>query len=537
MRRNHAPFTCLRPDRLIGLAISAAALGAVWTAALAEEKAESPAKPGMSAADLEKAIDARRKGLEDLESAQLKAKSLEADVDQLASEREKLNARLLETAALIQKSEGAMTKIEARLSELEAQEKLVRGSLEERHGEIAELLAALQRIGRNPPPVMITKRQDALEMVRSAMLLSSAFPELRTQALEVSGKLDALVKVMDGIHEEKDKLQAETDTLQAMRTRLSGLMAAKKQSITERQAELVSVRQAAAEISKNVSDLNELIAKLDKAVTDSTGLGAYQAENKAAENNAAETAAATPSTPPSAPSEPSAGPSPLPTPPAGPAASPAALPAVAAAQPPATGAPAEAATAAKPTEVAALMPPKKPAEAPKQFEPAVLELAPSTGSLVPGSPGRIKPAISFASARGRLPLPAQGRRVLTFGDKTQFGNTSKGIVLETRSSAQVTAPCDGWVVYAGEFRSYGQLLIINAGGGYHVLLAGMSQIDVEPGQFVLAAEPVGTMGGMPKPVAGGGESGGPVLYVEFRKDGDPVDPDPWWVSGQQKVQN
>ena len=64
-------------------------------------------------------------------------------------------------------------------------------------------------------------------------------------------------------------------------------------------------------------------------------------------------------------------------------------------------------------------------------------------------------------------------------------STLKGISLQTRGEARITAPADGWVVYAGEFRSYGKLLIINAGGGYHVLLAGMSRIDVSLGQFVL----------------------------------------------------
>jgi septal ring factor EnvC (AmiA/AmiB activator) len=152
-----------------------------------------------------------------------------------------------------------------------------------------------------------------------------------------------------------------------------------------------------------------------------------------------------------------------------------------------------------------------------------------------GSPGRIKPEIAFSAATGRLPLPAQGRQVLGFSEKTQFGGQSKGIVLETRQGAQVTSPCDGWIVYAGEFRSYGQLLIINAGGGYHVLLAGLSQIDVQPGQFVLAAEPVGTMTGWPQQTQPTANSA-PVLYVEFRKDGKPVDPDPWWAMGQRKVQ-
>jgi septal ring factor EnvC (AmiA/AmiB activator) len=100
----------------------------------------------------------------------------------------------------------------------------------------------------------------------------------------------------------------------------------------------------------------------------------------------------------------------------------------------------------------------------------------------------------------------------------------------------VTSPCDGWIVYGGPFRTYGQVLIINAGGGYHVLLAGLSQIDVQLGQFVLAAEPVGTMSAAPKTAAGKTNQSAPVLYVEFRKDGRPIDPDPWWVGGHQKVQ-
>jgi septal ring factor EnvC (AmiA/AmiB activator) len=139
----------------------------------------------------------------------------------------------------------------------------------------------------------------------------------------------------------------------------------------------------------------------------------------------------------------------------------------------------------------------------------------------------------FHLAKAQLPLPALGRRVLSFGDTTSNGRKSQGIVIETRHNAQVTSPCDGWIVYAGEFRSYGQLLIINAGGGYHVLLAGLSHIDAQLGQFVLAGEPVGNMGAAPK---GKSQDNAPVLYVEFRKEGRPTDPDPWWHEGQQKVQ-
>jgi septal ring factor EnvC (AmiA/AmiB activator) len=361
---------------------------------------------------------------------------------------------------------------------------MVRGSLEQRHSQIAKLLAALQRMGRNPPPVMITQREDALQMVRSAMLLASAFPEMRSQALELSGKLEELTRVMGDIRKEGDKLKTETTRLTDMRTRLAGLMATKKQSISERQAELARVRVAAAEISKNVDDLSDLISKLDEAVTNNTGLGAYERQIKETPRS---DSAAQPST-----ASPAGG-------------------------------------SIKPAEVALLPPPKTP-------DPSVIELAPSSKSLVPGNPVRIEPAIAFNLAKSKLPMPVQGRRVLSFGEKTQFGGSSKGIVLETRSNAQVTSPCDGWVVYAGEFRSYGQLLIINAGGGYHVLIAGLSQIDVQPGQFVIAAEPVGTMSGAAAPAPEGAASSAPVLYVEFRKDGQPIDPDPWWVADTQKVQ-
>ncbi len=460
----------------------------------AQDGAPSATETGKPAEELRNKLDANKS---ELHTKEERAADLKADVAKLAVEREKLNTRLLETSALIQKSEAQMSAIEGRMGELEAQEKLVRGSLSQQHGHIAKLLAALQRMGRNPPPVLITKREDALGMVRSAMLLAAAFPEMRTQAVELSSKLNELVRVMTDIRTEGDRLKVETASLTEMRTRLAGLMETKKQSLGERQAELAQVRLATQEIQKNVGDLNDLIAKLDETVKRNTALGEYDRETKDAAAGSAAGAAVAAVLP--AASDPASATLPAP--------------------------------AAKPVETALNIPPSA-----KPADPQVLEMAPAGTSLVPGNAGRIKPAMAFEVAKARLPLPAQGRKVLSFGDKTQFGGSSKGIVLETRSAALVTSPCDGWIVYAGEFRSYGQLLIINAGGGYHVLVAGLSQIDVQPGQFVLAAEAIGTMSGQPKSAQGASQSSSPVLYIEFRKDGQPIDPDPWWVTGQQKVQ-
>ncbi|WP_213773907.1 peptidoglycan DD-metalloendopeptidase family protein [Bradyrhizobium sp. dw_78] len=169
---------------------------------------------------------------------------------------------------------------------------------------------------------------------------------------------------------------------------------------------------------------------------------------------------------------------------------------------------------------------------------ASLEGAPATVNGKPNlaalkDPSRMSPAIAFASAKGLLALPVNGVRIHEFGGSDGAGGVEKGISLATRPGSQVTTPCDGWVVYAGPFRSYGQLLILNAGGGYHVLIAGMERISVNIGQFVLTGEPVATMGATSR-VASilAANASQPVLYVEFRKDGTPIDPGPWWAANE-----
>jgi septal ring factor EnvC (AmiA/AmiB activator) len=145
--------------------------------------------------------------------------------------------------------------------------------------------------------------------------------------------------------------------------------------------------------------------------------------------------------------------------------------------------------------------------------------------------------LPFAEAKGLLSLPVTGVALRRFGEEDGNGGAEKGLTLATQPAATVTAPCDGWVVYAGPFRSYGQLLIINAGGGYHVVLSGMDRINVALGQFVLTGEPVGAMGSGETRVASTAPSAvaQPTLYVEFRKDGISIDPTPWWATNGEKA--
>jgi septal ring factor EnvC (AmiA/AmiB activator) len=139
--------------------------------------------------------------------------------------------------------------------------------------------------------------------------------------------------------------------------------------------------------------------------------------------------------------------------------------------------------------------------------------------------------VPFESLVGQVSLPVSGRIERHFGEEDGAGGTMFGDIVTTQSGAIVTAPADGTVLYAGPFRSYGQLLILNAGDGYHIVLAGMGRISVALGQSVLAGEPVGTMGEarLASAVALVDGNAEPELYVEFRKNGKPVDPTPWWA--------
>ncbi|TPM63063.1 murein hydrolase activator EnvC [Mesorhizobium sp. B2-2-4] len=154
-----------------------------------------------------------------------------------------------------------------------------------------------------------------------------------------------------------------------------------------------------------------------------------------------------------------------------------------------------------------------------------------TASLPVPEANRLAAAAPFSALQGQIALPVIGRIKRRFGAEDGNGAVMLGDMVATQSGAIVTAPADGNVLYAGPFRSYGQLLILNAGDGYHVVLAGMSRISVATGQSVLAGEPVGAMGEARVASTSASKNGNatPELYVEFRKDGKPVDPTPWWA--------
>jgi septal ring factor EnvC (AmiA/AmiB activator) len=395
--------------------------------------------------------DAIKQREQELEVARAQQKSaaelqekLKADIAALGQDRSKLNQQLIDIAARVRGVETRIGDAEARLRPLDAREQQIRNSLDSRRSEIVEVLAALQRAGRRAPPALLVRPEDALQSLRTAMLLGSVVPEMRAQAERLVGDLSELISLRKTIAAERDQLAVDRDKLKGDQVQLASLVEERqrKQSAIEKNMEAEGARALA--LSRQADSLQGLIAKMEQDLK----------------------------------------------------------------------------SAAKAAQIASL-----------QGAPAALNGKPNLKALK--DPGRLSPAIAFASAKGLFALPVNGVKIREFGGSDGVGGAEKGISLATRAGAQVTTPCDGWVVYAGPFRSYGQLLILNAGGGYHVLIAGMDRISVNIGQFVLTGEPVATMGTTSQ-VASilAANASQPVLYIEFRKDGTPIDPGPWWAANE-----
>ena len=168
---------------------------------------------------------------------------------------------------------------------------------------------------------------------------------------------------------------------------------------------------------------------------------------------------------------------------------------------------------------------------------AALPHAPRVAEHNDHQSGRIQRAhcsSDFEQVKGLLPLPVKGRITTRYGAKMPYGGTSKGIVISTHHGAMIVSPADGWVKHAGRFRTYGNLLTIGLSCGYQILIAGAGKLTVKVGQFVLAAEPVGSMP-VGTPNDGDSKVHTPILYVEFRKDGQAIDPSPWWSKDEINV--
>jgi septal ring factor EnvC (AmiA/AmiB activator) len=423
------------------LAASLAAIGRAHADPAGDPPPNPPAADDQQRADKEMEL----RGVEDtLHQSEEQRRAIETEIDSVRADRARLSAALIDTTAKVQDAERGASAAADRLSSLNDTADTLSRSLERRRGIIADVLAALQRMGSNPPPAILVKPDDMSEAVRAATVMGALIPELKSEIEAARRDLDDLAKTRESIARERDELTEKGKALAADKMRLAALIDARQQSLASAQGALGSQQQRATELAKKAGSLKDLIARLDS-------------ESAARKASAA---------------------------------------------------------AAHATEVAVANDIEARAQAAHGAETA-----------------RLKPEIVFADEKGRVPLPAAGAILKTFGAPDDFGATEKGVSLATPAAATVSAPVDGAVIFAGAYRSYGQLLIMDAGGGYYVLLAGMDRINVQSGEFVLAGEPVGVMGDGSARMATAAAVGvaRPVLYIELRKDGTAIDPGPWWA--------
>jgi murein hydrolase activator len=160
---------------------------------------------------------------------------------------------------------------------------------------------------------------------------------------------------------------------------------------------------------------------------------------------------------------------------------------------------------------------------------------------------RARSRLSMADAKGKLDYPVQGQILRQFGEDNGFGTPLSGIVIDASPGSLVRVPVEGKIQFAGRFRTLGQMVIVDAGKNYMILLAGLSQLNVVSGQSVAAGEPVGQMGQERAAVSfidfgndvaksyTGKAARNPILYVEFRNKGAPVDSKPWWAGSRKEA--
>jgi septal ring factor EnvC (AmiA/AmiB activator) len=383
----------------------------------------------------------------DIEVSTDRQAAIAREIRSLDRDRETLNAKIIGTSDTIKGLETRLTDTERRLRALGENEDAVRLSLIARRDILAEVLAALQRIGKRPPPALAVRPSDALSAVRSAILLNAVMPELKVETEALAADLEELHRLRSVIAEEKNRLRGDAMRLAEEKSRLELLLSAKRQEHQKSVRDLQKEKDRAEALAQQAGSLQELIATLEAEI---------ESAREAAEKS----------------------------------------------------------------RKAALETGRKDS---RSFDPFA-------------DPGRLAPAIAFEDTRGQLPMPVAGTLLKDYGQDDEFGGVTEGQSIATRPGSNVTSPADGWVVYSGPFRSFGQLLILNTGDGYHVLLAGMDRIDAELGQFVLTGEPVGVMGATQWASAStfGLGSTQPILYVEFRKDGRAIDPTPWWARTEEE---
>ncbi len=429
---------------------------------------DSPTQPRLQ--EVEKAIEAER----------AQARESEEKAAALARDLRSLRRKLIVAARATQRREAEITRIEERLGEIAREESDKLTELGDRREQFVQVLMALERMARHPPEALIAQPLGADAMVRTAILLRTAVPSIERRSEDLRREIRELTDLRADAATRRSQLASATAGLKEEHRRLNALIERKSELKEKKDSEVRETRLRVEKLAREAKDLRDLMIRLEaerQARLEAERKARAEAERKAKEEAEKKAKAEAES------------------------------------------------KAREATERQAEAERKAAAEEEKRR--AAAAAPPSDLTLPEIGIGAGSEIVPITRARGRLPFPVVGRVVGQYGQATGTGLTRKGISIETRDNAWVIAPYDGLVVFAGPFRGYGRILILEHGEGYHTLLAGLDRIDPVIGQWIAAGEPVGL-------VESTGQ-GNPVLYVELRRNGQPINPLPWLASQKDKV--
>ncbi|OIR06236.1 murein hydrolase activator EnvC precursor [mine drainage metagenome] len=450
--------------------------------------------------------------LKELEQALKKGQVEQAAIRRAAAEQAKelagLKGDMINAARAVQEHEDSLSDLEQKMADLDRRERRESAALELKRQQLNGVLTALMRLAFHPTEALIAQPTSPADTVRSAILLRDVTPRIQQATKDLRADLDALTALRSDVSRQRRRIKAATQELDVQHRTLAALYQRKallQEQTESRQRESESRLQT---LAGEAQDLRDLMARLEqerirREQEEAARIAAEKARREAERAAAAAAAEAARK--------------------AEIAARTAAREAAAAARKAAREKHAAERAAAERAHAAELRAQHDAAAAEARAAKARRTEVAAEAAGEPRSRGDGRP---FAQAEGRMPFPARGAIVRHFGQRDASGAPSRGITIATRPDAQVVAPYDGQIVFAGPFRDYGLLLIIEHTEGYHTLLAGLARIDGRVGQHLLAGEPVGVMG----------RSGGkPLLYVELRHDGQPVNPLPWLTARKTKV--
>ncbi len=442
--------------------------------------------------------------------SQEKKKKLSDEIATLDDDRDNLVDELIVTARSIQTIEDSLSNRERALTNLAEEELRLQKSLVSRRAILSEVLAALQRMGQNPPPALVVHSKDVLQSVRSAILLGSVLPELKLEGEALFQDLEGLRAIADATRLERDGFIDEQKQLSEEQLRLD-LLIKENRKLRARSDDAVAKEQkTVSKISEQATNLRELVIALDQEISLISGeilKQEVEAEAlakvrlKAFEKERQKHIASLSNLSPAIRGE-------------------------------STRDTDESET----NDVLAYLSPSE--------NPQLEALSKRKLDYQDVLENQIfDPSLPFSQQKGQLIYPVTGKKITKFGGFDGLAGLSDGETVETRTKAPVLSPTSGKVVFAGKFPGFDQLLIISVGNGYHIVLAGMTKINVELGDIVKAGEPVAQMGGERRARLAGlsadlaatlksdlsSGQAQPVLYIEFRRNGKPINPAPWWA--------